>query len=268
MLENNNIWYFFLAILPAAIYSFIIYLSTPYRSVKFIKSLKFLVIGLVSPIIVLSLHFIFPNWGHEVSINRIFSTMFMAFIQVALLEELAKFVTFKFSESLHKETIYPTTTMFYACMASTGFAVFENVHYLSSMYSFWEPLINVGIYDQADQSIMGLLKVRAFSAIILHMICGIFMGYFIALGRMNTNIENPSVINLFLKRHTRIKRLIYSSFGIAVAILYHGLYDWNLFVDNNPDSLFFLILIICSGLLISFLMGRHLRKETLKLMRV
>ena len=84
--------------------------------------------------------------------------------------------------------------MFYVMCVSAGFAVVENMVYA------WRFGPDV-------------LWVRAASAIILHMLAGLIMGYFIALG-------------VYIKK----RRYLYRILGLMSAIFIHGLYDFNIMI--------------------------------------
>lgn len=260
MLEHNNLLFFLLAILPPILYSFVIYINTPYKSISIKKALKFLGVGLFSATIAVTIQFIFPFWYARIGETPLLSYLIFCFFQIAFLEEISKYITFKIGEWGHKSPQMPIATMFYCCMASMGFATLENINYVSKFYfkavlSFMDP----------DFVMWQIVKGRAITAVIAHMITGLFMGYFIALGRLSTPLgESRSYLNVFLKRHTKIKRFIFTVIGIITAMIFHGLYDFNLMYPNNPFVLEGLIIILLSGLIISYYMAKRLSKITIK----
>ena len=123
--------------------------------------------------------------------EMLISLLFYSFIQVALMEETMKALSIKalsFIRGKSERGVFQT--MFYTCIASLGFAAVENIHYFTQFQGNIVPL-------------------RAFTAVLAHLSCGIIMGYFFALSRLR-----PS------------KRTIYVVLGILLASCYHGTYDY------------------------------------------
>ena len=238
------------AILPALVYAFIVYTSTPFNSVNLRTSLTYGVVGMTSILLVYAKFIMFPSWVGPISFDLLLNNLFHAFIQVALIEEFCKFLSFKVLDvsriSNSRKIDLPITTMFYSMMVSGGFAILENVGYAR----------NYGDY---------VLVIRSFTAVLAHMISGLIMGYFIALGNMDTNLKNTSVLNVFLKRHHKYRVLIFSFFGILASTFYHGLYDFIIinFNENSASNIFY---IISGGFVITYLMGKHLILESNKVL--
>ena len=61
MFEQNNIVPFFFSFLPALLYAFLIFLSAPYKSIKMKVAFFYFLMGVLSALIVNSVHYIFPN---------------------------------------------------------------------------------------------------------------------------------------------------------------------------------------------------------------
>src|ERR1022692_3132602 len=135
MFESNNIYYFLIALIPALVYSFMIYLSSRYKSISLKRGISYLILGGLSVTFVNIVHFIFPMWlsWNISSQSALFAVLFKVIIQVALLEEMCKYLSFRSIKSLrHRMDLKrdkPVATMFYACMVSVGFAVIENIYY-------------------------------------------------------------------------------------------------------------------------------------------
>ncbi len=247
MLSEANIWIFLFSILPGLIYSFIVYLHTPNKAVRIKTALNYLFIGFLSAMFVLGFHLLFPNWMSPLFmtsytlIPTVLTFFIQAFFQIALIEELAKWSAFRISQSTrhgyHKKDS-PLGTMFYAMMISTGFAILENVLY---GYQYGEDII----------------VIRSFTALVMHMALGIIMGYFIAIGRQQTEIKNKTVLEVFFKTHTRWKRVVYNVFGILAAVAIHGLYDWNLIASHDNKAIFS-VGIITATLILAYQLGKKL----------
>jgi RsiW-degrading membrane proteinase PrsW (M82 family) len=236
MFENNNIISFIFTFLPAFIYALIVYITAPPFTIRWRIASLYFSMGVLSTILVNAVHYTFPNWDNPVS-KTLAVTMFVtAFIKVALLEESSKFSMFKLTEWYRnkKYSDHPSAIMFYAMSISCGFAVSENILYAQ-------------IYGGE------VLLIRSFSAVLVHMICGLMMGYFVALGR----IDNESPKNNITTAHPKIRMIVHTIAGICAATFYHGLYDFNIFVngDAGADKSFS---IVVGGLVITYVMSAHL----------
>lgn len=252
MLSEANIWIFLLSILPGILYSFIVYLHTPNRAIRIKVALNYLFVGLLSAIFVLGFHMLFPNWSDPIFMqNNPFGfplptalTFFaQAFFQVAMIEEVGKWLAFRISEGqrhgAHRKDS-PLATMFYAMTISTGFAILENILY---GYNYGEDV----------------LFIRSLTALVMHMGLGIIMGYFIAMGRQDTKVEDKTVLEVFFKIKPKWRKITYNFFGILAAVGVHGLYDWNLMAQHDNKTLFS-VLIIGLTLTLSWNLGKKLLK--------
>lgn len=122
---------------------------------------------------------------------------FRAFVSVAFIEELSKFVLimlFIFNKNDFNE---PFDGIVYAVMVGMGFATFENV-----LYTF------KGGYGT------GIL--RMFTAVPGHAVFAILMGYFIGKAKFSEH------------------KILYSFVGLLIAILFHGVYDYFIFISHIP----------------------------------
>ena len=137
------------------------------------------------------------------------SPLIYAFIYVALVEEGMKYLVLRWYNYPHKEFDEPYDGIMYGVAVSLGFAAIENVMYV--YYSTGDP-IGTGIG-------------RMFTAVPAHAMFGVLMGYFV--GRAKFMVSG----NLWLERMK----------GLGAAILFHGLYDYFLFLGNSfyvPFALF------------------------------
>jgi RsiW-degrading membrane proteinase PrsW (M82 family) len=267
MLEENNILLFLFSVLPALLYSFFIYKSIPADNVKFRAAIGYLVIGLLAPTFVTVVQFIFPNWDSYIQydctklyfneltkkyflIPTVFALAFNAFIQTGLLEESVKWISGHFMNLVRGSWVKRDSAiavMFYYCMVATGFAITENIEY--AQHAVVRHTNNPSSLNPTD-----VIFIRSASAIILHMICGLFMGYFIALGR----------------QFQGLKKISYTILGLFVALMVHGAYDFNISTATENDyftlgsySVYFHIQntqLIVISLILTFFMGNHLRR--------
>jgi RsiW-degrading membrane proteinase PrsW (M82 family) len=236
MFENNNVVSFIFTFLPALIYSIIVYVTAPPFTIRWRIASLFFSMGVLSTILVNAVHYMFPNWDYPMSSNVILALFCTAFIKVGFLEEASKFSMFKLTEWYRNKTHvdHPSAIMFYAMSISCGFAVSENILYAQ-------------IYGGE------VLFIRSFSSVLVHMICGLMMGYFVALGR----IDHDSPKNNLSLAHPRVRMISHTIAGIMCASFYHGLYDFNIFVngDAGVDKSFTIIGI---GLAVTYVMSAHL----------
>ena len=245
MLIDTNLKFFLMALIPALAYGMIIYISSKYRAISLKKGAAYFALGAISVTFVNAFQFTFPFY-QELNILPsipLISLLLKAIVQIALVEEMSKWVSYKAIDSVrHRVELRrdkPVATMFYACMVSAGFAVIENIHYVMAYYNEISP---------GD-----LLITRSFSAVITHMICGLFMGYFIALANQKPTIDF-SLISIILRKHPLWRKLLYTIIGITCAVLFHGLYDFIISI-GAASAVYNLIAL---GLLIAYTMHKKL----------
>ncbi len=117
------------------------------------------------------------------------------FLCVALVEEGFKYLFLKLGSWRHPAFDYCFDAVVYAVTVSLGFALFENIGYVS----------------QFGIEVAGL---RAVTAIPGHCIFGIFMGHFYGLAKMAEADGNEGVKRSMLKK------------ALWVPVLLHGFYDF------------------------------------------
>ncbi|MCH3880802.1 MULTISPECIES: PrsW family intramembrane metalloprotease [Tenacibaculum] len=142
-----------------------------------------------------------------------------AFVVVALVEEFAKFIIVKYYAQNNKEFNEPFDGIVYAVMVSMGFAALENV-----------------LYTFQHGAATGVL--RAFTAVPAHGTFAILMGYFMGKAKFSTNKTKLNFI------------------GLLIATLFHGAYDFFLFIDFVPG--------IATGAFISLAIGIFLSNKAIK----
>lgn len=121
-----------------------------------------------------------------------------AFALVAFLEELSKFIFIRGILYRNKNFNEPLDGIVYAVMVGMGFATAENLLYV--------------IHGGGEVAI-----VRMFSAIPAHAMFAILMGYFLGIAK-------------FTHKH----QMIYSIAALLTATLFHGIYDYFLFISFVP----------------------------------
>lgn len=143
------------------------------------------------------------------------TNFFMSFIRAAFIEETMKFLVLIFY-CIHLDHFdEPMDAIVYGVAASLGFAVIEN----------WEYVIgatNTGIEYAKDVAF-----VRSFTAIPLHALAGVYMGFFLMDAIFKKNNQK---LNLF--------------FSLFFPVCLHGLYDLILFSNNISDYFIYVLLIV------------------------
>jgi RsiW-degrading membrane proteinase PrsW (M82 family) len=227
MIFGINIMLFMGVVLPPLIYALIIYLTSPHKSINIRTGMYFIVAGIFSVTFFPFLSLLFPEW-----LPDIFSPFKTHFFYVGPREELLKYLSFFLLYKIIKfENHHPISIMFYMGMVGLGFAMVENIQYLS----------RYGVE---------ILKMRAFTSTIAHMLFGMFAGYWIALSKIKTGIfSNRSVFGIFMNRHPKVKKLLYLVIGLLCSITYHGLWNYNL-ETSGKSSTTIMILMLFLGLVV------------------
>mgnify|MGYP001560792217 CR=1 FL=1 len=145
------------------------------------------------------------------------------FFVIALTEEALKYMVLKFAVLKNGELDEPLDIMLYMVIIALGFAGLENILYLLS------PVNNLS-FDTILKTTIIISFVRFIGATFLHTLCSALLGYFLALS--------------FLKNKQRIPLTI---FGITLATLLHGLYNFSIITLEKPMN-FIIPIIIITGL--------------------
>lgn len=228
-----------LSFLPAIIYSGLIYISLPYKIIDIKKSGYYLVGGFISVGVFLMINQLFPWLGN--SHNELFNPLleplahlhYKFFIVVALLEEVSKLIAFLILERNNRTTDNtkpnPLATMFYVSMVSLGFAILENIKYAT------------GSSDPGY-----VIALRSVTAVVGHLVFGLFMGYWISFGRLKTRLKNRSIIDLLLYKDSKLKAKVFMFVGLISATILHGIYDLHITInDGGALTTIYMLLIIC-----------------------
>ncbi len=117
------------------------------------------------------------------------------FIRAAFLEELFKFTVIVFYCTRRSAFDEPMDGLVYGVAASLGFATYENIGYVLSFYK--EPSFNIAL-------------ARAFSAVPMHALCGIIMGFLVTQ-------------SIFEKKHNYLNLIL----ALLIPVGLHGLYNFS-----------------------------------------
>lgn len=239
-----------LSFLPAAIYSLIIFFTVPYKKINLGTSFMYLFVGFITVGFLKYFWLAIPEWKDiAITLSGEDSDPFTYyhnyyFIQVGFAEELSKLAVFLIIDRYRRMTMkikdHPLATMFYVGMVSLGFAVVENIHY--------------GMYSSNPEV---TLYWRSFTSVIGHMVFGLFMGYWISLGRLGPRLNNRSLFDLLVNKKKRVRNTFYTLVGLLSATTLHGLYDLHIQFNKN-SGITMTYLILGMSLLGAYWCFRHL----------
>jgi RsiW-degrading membrane proteinase PrsW (M82 family) len=232
-----------LSLLAAVIYSLTIYLTVPYKTIDLKQSIVFLCVGFMSVSVLKYIWFIYPEW-HTIAerftgnpnMNPLKYYHYYYFVQVGFIEEVSKLIIFvlfeKYRRNHYEVKDHPISTMFYVAMVSLGFAVIENIQYASGSYNPME-----------------VLWWRSITAVIAHMVFGLFMGYWIAIGRMGPSFEDRSLMDLVINKKKKLRNIFYTIVGLGAATILHGMYDLHIELNgsNGITGLYTLLMVSLLG---------------------
>jgi RsiW-degrading membrane proteinase PrsW (M82 family) len=211
---------FLLAVAPVLTIILYIYVQDKYEKepVKLLL-LSFLFGAIISIIIVFALYIFTGRLLPITDEFSIWQQFIQAFFVVALAEEFSKYIIVKYFAQPKKAFNEPYDGIVYAVMVSMGFACTENIIYVLE-----------GGYETAI--------LRAFTAVPAHATFGILMGYYMGKAKFSNNRFRLNMAGLFL------------------AVLFHGAYDFFLFIKFIPA--------ISIGAFISLIIGIFLSRKAIK----
>lgn len=176
--------------------------------------------GAIVSILIVTLLYLFTGRFLPITDEySIWQQFIQAFVVVALSEEFSKYVIVKYFAQPQKAFNEPYDGIIYAVMVSMGFACTENILYVI-------------------QGGYGTAILRAFTAVPAHATFGVLMGYFMGLAKFSNNRIKLNIIGLFL------------------AVLFHGAYDFFLFIGFIPG--------ISIGAFVSLIIGIILSKKAIR----
>tara|TARA_R100001443_G_scaffold94722_2_gene101239 strand:- start:1072 stop:1857 length:786 start_codon:yes stop_codon:yes gene_type:complete len=222
---------------PPLLYAWIIYVSSPYKSLSLKKSLSFVIGGLFSVVILDTLSFLTPYWNGL----YICDPFWQQFWVTAPKEEISKFLMFLiiYKGLSNKLIKHPITCMFYMGMIGLGFALIENINYIAR-FGF------------------EVLKYRTFGAVLVHMICGLLLGYWIGVSKIKkSKFKERTISAIYLSSRPRLKSILYAGMGLLTACCFHGLWNYNIIIFSYYSTPI-AILMLMVGFLACKLLSRDL----------
>lgn len=208
------------AIAPVALIIIYIYIKDKYeKEPKCLLFLNFLLGAIVSIFITTILYYI-SDYYYPIPFNTsVFDQFIKAFFIVGLTEEFSKYLIVRYVAQTNKAFNEQFDGIVYAVMVSMGFAATENIMYVLD-----------GGYETA--------LIRAFTAIPAHATFAIIMGYFMGKAKFSKNRKMLNLLGLFL------------------AMVFHGTYDFFLFIDFIPG--------VWLGAFVSLFIGILLSRKAIK----
>lgn len=211
---------FLLAVAPILVVILYIYIQDKHeKEPTGLLISSFLLGAIVSILIVVGLYLITGRFLAITDEFSIWQQFIQAFVVVALSEEFSKYIIVKYYAQPKKAFNEPYDGIIYAVMVSMGFACTENIMY---------------VLEGGHQ----VAILRAFTAVPAHATFGILMGYFMGKAKFSNN------------------RFILNMAGLGLAVLFHGTYDFFLFINFIPG--------IATGAFISLFIGIVLSKKAIK----
>lgn len=204
-----------LAIAPVMIVIVFIYIKDKFEKEPILFLLKnFLLGAIVSVFVTLLLGAVANSIFPVTDPTNLIQQFVKAFFVVALVEEFSKYIIVKFYAQKNAEFNEPFDGIVYAVMVSMGFAALENVLYVYQ-YGF-----NTGL-------------LRAFTAVPAHATFGILMGYFMGKSKFSN------------------QKIKYNLLGLAIATIFHGAYDFFLFINFIPGMIVGAITSLIIGIILA-----------------
>ena len=206
---------------PIVVVIFYIYIKDKFeKEPKKLLLYNFLFSAIVSVFISSILYIIYDVYLPRSDDFSVLQQFIKAFFVVALIEEFSKYIIVRFYAQPKSDFNEPFDGIVYAVMVSMGFAVVENLFYV----------LEGGLH---------VALLRAFTAIPAHAIFGILMGYFMGKAKFTNQKAKWNLI------------------GLATAILFHGSYDFFLFINFIPG--------ISIGALVSLIFGVWLSRKAIRI---
>jgi len=208
------------AIAPVFLVIIYIYIKDKYeKEPKRLMLIAFLLGAVISIIITSLMYYVFDYILPLDDHTSLLQLFLKAFLVVALTEEFSKYVIVRYFAQTRTAFNEPFDGIVYAVMVSMGFAATENIVY---------------VFDSGFETAF----LRAITAIPAHATFGILMGYFMGKAKFS---KNKIVLNLT---------------GLLLAVIFHGAYDFFLFIDFIPG--------IWIGAFVSLFIGILLSKKAIK----
>jgi len=209
------------ALAPIALIIIYIYVKDRYEKEPVRLLLYSFLLGAFVSIMITSFLYTIFDFFIPLDSSIVFQQFIKAFFIVGFTEEFSKYVIVRYYNQPKAAFNEPFDGIVYAVMVSMGFAATENIMY---------------VLDGGFQTAL----LRMFTAVPAHATFGVLMGYFIGKAKFSKN--KKAKLNLS---------------GLLLAIIFHGAYDFFLFIDFIPG--------IWIGAFASLAIGLILSRKAIKL---
>ncbi len=205
---------------PILIVIIYIYIKDKYEKESKRVLLVSFMLGAILSIVITTLLYVFFDLFLPLPDNySIWQQFVKAFFVVGLIEEFSKYIMVRYYAQPRKGFNEPFDGIVYAVMVSMGFAAVENLFYV--------------LQDGIEVAL-----IRAVTAIPAHATFAILMGYYMGKAKFSNN------------------RIKWNLIGLLLAVLFHGAYDFFLFIGFIPG--------ISIGAFISLIIGIILSRRAIK----
>jgi len=216
--------YFFFAILPSFLW-LNFYLKEDQRPEPKSMVLKVFLSGMLFAFLALFLEMLLVETIEIIKLSPKIADFIKIFFAVALIEEFLKFLVVREVVFESKELDEPIDCMIYMIISGLGFAATENL------------LLFFPFKSEVLGKLFEISFLRFVSATFLHALSSAIVGFFIGIS--------------FFRKKERVKLI---SFGIFLATLLHGLYNFSIMEFGEKVGLIFsAILIFSAAYLVSIL---------------
>ena len=219
----SNFWHVFAAVLPALVILFYVYKQDYFPEPKNIVFKTFIFGCSIIIFLNLILNDV-DNFAEKFFEGETFN-FFDSFIRAAFLEEISKMVIIVFFCTRKDEFDEPMDGLVYGVAASLGFAAYENIEYV--MYALNEPSFEIA-------------TIRAYTAVPLHALCGIMMGFLITQ-------------SIFEKENNYFNLVL----ALFIPVGIHGLYNFSL--SSSTVSSYFSYIILIAFIVRAYFLFKSLK---------
>ncbi|WP_228851663.1 PrsW family intramembrane metalloprotease [Aegicerativicinus sediminis] len=219
-----------LAIAPVSIIMIFIYIMDLYEKEPLRLILSHFTLGALVSVMISTIMYLIFDWFVPLPNDEsIIQLLVKAFVVVGFTEEFSKYIIVRFYSQRKFEFNEPYDGIMYAVLVSMGFAATENILYVL-------------------QGGMEVAIIRAFTAVPAHAIFAIMMGYFMGKAKFS--------------KHRVFNNLL----GLSLAIIFHGAYDFFLFIDFIPGFWIGAIVSLVIGIILSVrAIRKHQRNSLFKM---
>ena len=207
------------SVAPIFLIMLYIYLKDKYEKEPMLLLFYSFLLGAFVSIIITTAMYIAFDHMLPLDSASVFQQFIRAFFIVGFTEEFSKYVIVRYYAQPKIDFNEPFDGIVYAVMVSMGFAATENIFYVLE-----------GGYEVAF--------LRAFTAVPAHATFAILMGYNMGKAKFATN------------------RIQLNLLGLVLAIVFHGAYDFFLFIDFIPG--------VWVGAFVSLVVGIILSRKAIK----